>query len=115
MKLLTEAAIHQYQEQGYVAPVRVMSPDAAGALRDKLEAFEAVSGVLAGKWRHKSHLLFTWLDELIRHPRVLDAMEDVIGPDILCWGSSFFIKQPRNAGFVSWPICRRVRWRFMRR
>jgi ectoine hydroxylase-related dioxygenase (phytanoyl-CoA dioxygenase family) len=74
----------------------------ADALRGKLEAFEAGAGILEGKLRHKSHLLFTWLNDLVRHPRILDAVEDAIGPNILCWGSSFFIKEPRNPGFVSW-------------
>jgi hypothetical protein len=102
MKMLTEAAIRQYQEQGYYAPIPVMSRQDATALRASLEAFEGANGTLAGLLRHKSHLLFTWLNDLIRHPRILDAIEDVIGPNILCWGSSFFIKEPRNPGFVSW-------------
>ncbi|MEA2741698.1 MAG: hypothetical protein QOG25_69 [Acetobacteraceae bacterium] len=102
MKLLTEQAIRQYHEQGYYAPVPVMPRAEAEALRGKLEAFEANAGILAGKLRHKSHLLFTWLNDLVRHPRILDAVEDVIGPNILCWGSSFFIKEPHNPGFVSW-------------
>jgi non-haem Fe2+, alpha-ketoglutarate-dependent halogenase len=102
MKMLTQAALHQYQEQGYYAPVRVMPRAEAEVLRQKLEDFEAGAGILAGKLRHKSHLLFTWLNELVRHPLILDAVEDVIGPNILCWGSSFFIKEPQNPAFVSW-------------
>ncbi len=102
MKALTRAAIRQYQDEGYYAPVRVMSRAEAGAVRARLEAFEADAGILAGKLRHKSHLLFTWLNDLIRHPGILDAVEDLIGPNILCWGSSFFIKEPRNPAFVSW-------------
>jgi non-haem Fe2+, alpha-ketoglutarate-dependent halogenase len=102
MKMLTADAVRQYHEQGYYSPVRVMPRGEAEALRGKLETFEAGAGVLAGKLRHKSHLLFTWLNELIRHPRILDAVEDVLGPNILCWGSSFFIKEPRNPAFVSW-------------
>jgi len=102
MKALTEAAIRQYQEQGYYAPIRVMPRLQADALRARLEQFEAGAGAMAGKVRQKSHLLFTWLNDLVRHPRILDAVEDVIGPNILCWGSSFFIKEPRNPGFVSW-------------
>ena len=102
MKLLSEAAVRQYREQGYYAPVPVLSQAEAGALRRALEAHEAGAGILAGPLRHKSHLLFTWLADLVRHPRILDAVEDVIGPNILCWGSSFFIKEPRNPGFVSW-------------
>ncbi len=102
MKSLTEAAVRQYQEQGYLSPIRVMSTDQAGTLRRQLEDFEAGAGVLSGKLRQKSHLLFTWLNDLIRQDAILDAVEDVIGPDILCWGSSFFIKETRNPGFVSW-------------
>ncbi|HVZ09081.1 phytanoyl-CoA dioxygenase family protein [Rhodopila sp.] len=102
MKLLSEAAVRQYREQGFYAPVPVLSAAEAGALRRALEGHEAEAGILAGPLRHKSHLLFTWLADLVRHPRILDAVEDVIGPNILCWGSSFFIKEPRNPGFVSW-------------
>lgn len=102
MKLLTQEAVEQYNREGWYAPVSVLSPSEASAIRGKLEAFEAEAGGLKGPLRHKSHLLFTWLDELIRQPRILDAVEDVIGPNILCWGSSFFIKEPRNPGFVSW-------------
>jgi non-haem Fe2+, alpha-ketoglutarate-dependent halogenase len=102
MKLLSESAVRQYQEQGYYAPVRVMSREDAVALRQALETYESDTGNLAGPLRHKSHLLFTWLNDLVRHPRILDAVEDIIGPNILCWGSSFFIKEPRNPGFVSW-------------
>ena len=102
MKTLADAALRQYRESGCYAPVPVLSSAEAARLRDQLESFEATAGILAGKLRHKSHLLFTWLNDLIRHPRILDAVEDVIGPDILCWGSSFFIKEPRNPSFVSW-------------
>ncbi len=52
--------------------------------------------------RHKAHLLFTWANALARHPAILDAVEDVIGPDILCWSSTFFIKEARSPSFVSW-------------
>jgi non-haem Fe2+, alpha-ketoglutarate-dependent halogenase len=102
MKSLSEAAARHYHEQGYVAPVPALTRAEAADLRRMLQAYEAGAGVLAGPLRHKSHLLFTWLNELIRHPRILDAVEDIIGPDILCWGSSFFIKEQRNPGYVSW-------------
>jgi len=102
MKSLTPEIVRQYNERGYFAPISVMSSVDAAAIRGQLEAYEAEHGVLRGEMRHKSHLLFTWLDALIRHPAILDAVEDVIGPDILCWGSSFFIKEARNPAFVSW-------------
>src|SRR5215831_19553380 len=102
-KMLTPAQIAQYEEQGYLAPIRVMEETEALALRNKLEEIEAsMGGPLRGDLRHKTHLLFPFLAELVRHPRILDAIEDVLGPDILCWSSNFFIKEARSPGFVSW-------------
>ena len=102
MKLLTGELVKRYRDTGYLAPVRVLSTSEAANARARLEAFEADNGLLAGKLRQKSHLLFTWLNDLIRHERILDAVEDIIGPDILCWGTSFFIKEPHNPAYVSW-------------
>jgi non-haem Fe2+, alpha-ketoglutarate-dependent halogenase len=102
-KLLTEQAVRHYREQGYFAPVPILSADEAQAFRVKLEAYEAKSGEpLKAEMKHKPHLLFRWAAELVRHPRLLDAIEDVIGPDILCWSSTFFAKEARDPGFVSW-------------
>jgi non-heme Fe2+,alpha-ketoglutarate-dependent halogenase len=102
MKRLTDELVERYRETGYLAPIRVLSTSEAANIRAKLEAFESGNGPLAGNLRQKSHLLFTWLNELIRHERILDAVEDIIGPDILCWGTSFFIKEPCNPAYVSW-------------
>src|SRR5271156_4608964 len=95
-------AVRQFNDQGYYAPIRALTCEEAGNLRSRLEAFEASNNGLTGGLRNKPHLLFTWLDELVRHPGVLDAVGQMIGPDILVWGSSFFIKEPRNPSFVSW-------------
>jgi len=102
MKSLSEAAIRQYRDLGYYAPVPVLSRAEAAGLRARLEAFEGSGEGMRGAVRQKPHLLFTWLNDLIRHPKILDAVEDVIGPDILCWGTSFFIKERRNPSYVSW-------------
>jgi len=102
VKVLTEDAAQRYRDEGYLAPLRALSTVDAASIRAKLETFESGAGLLAGKLRQKSHLLFTWLNDLIRHPGILDAVEDIIGPDILCWGTSFFIKEPHNPAFVSW-------------
>jgi non-haem Fe2+, alpha-ketoglutarate-dependent halogenase len=102
-KLLSQAQIERFHEDGFLAPIRVMSEADALKYRRRLEGFEAsTGGPLAGDLRHKSHLLFTWLADLIRHPRILDAVEDLYGPDLLCWSSSFFIKEQESPAFVSW-------------
>jgi non-haem Fe2+, alpha-ketoglutarate-dependent halogenase len=101
--MLSPAQIAQYHEQGFISPIRVMSAAAAAEYRSRLEAYEASSGgPLGGDLRHKSHLLFTWLAELVRHDKILDAVEDLHGPDLLCWTTNFFIKEKANPAFVSW-------------
>jgi ectoine hydroxylase-related dioxygenase (phytanoyl-CoA dioxygenase family) len=52
--------------------------------------------------RFKSHLLFKWLNDLIRNPIILDAVEDLIGPNILVWSTDWWIKEAHSQSFVSW-------------
>jgi len=102
-KFLSEAQIARYRDEGYLAPIRIMDEAAALALRAELEAVEArMGGPLRGDLRHKSHLLFPFLADLVRHKLLLDAIEDVLGPDLLCWTTNFFIKEATNPAFVSW-------------
>ncbi len=102
-KCLSEDAITQYHIEGYFFPIPLLSESEVAKVREQLEAFEAGQGhPLEGGQRSHTHLLFPWLDDLIRHPRILDAVEDLIGPDILCWGSIFWTKEARSASFVSW-------------
>ena len=102
-KLLSAEQIAAYERDGYLAPIRVMSEDAAAALRAELEAAEAASGgPFTGALRFKPHLLYTFLDALVRNDSVLDGVEDVLGPDILCWGSSFFTKEAHDPAYVTW-------------
>jgi ectoine hydroxylase-related dioxygenase (phytanoyl-CoA dioxygenase family) len=100
---LTEAAAADYARNGYQFPIRVFTPDAAAGLLARLRATEEkVGGKLAGRMNQKPHLLFPWIHEVVTNPAVLDAVESVIGPDILCWGSQFFMKDAGDPAFVSW-------------
>lgn len=102
-KSLTPAQIAAYARDGYLAPVKVMDEGEARKLRAALETIEAgMGGPLRGDIRHKAHLLFPFLADLIRHPAILDAIEDLLGPDILCWNTNFFIKEADTPSFVSW-------------
>ncbi len=100
---LSEQQVAQYRKEGYVYPVPVMPAAEAAGLRRKLEAFEAKQGGrLEPAQRSRAFLLFKWLDDLIRDPRVLDPIEQLIGPDILCWSTIFWIKEAGSKSFVSW-------------
>ena len=74
----------------------------AAALFRRLADHEAEHGPLPPKMRQKVHLLFTGFADLVRNEAVLDAVEDIIGPDILVWGTSLFIKDAGDSAFVSW-------------
>jgi non-haem Fe2+, alpha-ketoglutarate-dependent halogenase len=101
--VLTPAQIAQYERDGCVFPIRALSAAEALALRRKLEAFEAeAGGPLRGDLRHKSHLLFAWLGDLVRESRIVDAIADLYGGDLLCWTTNFFIKEANTPSFVSW-------------
>jgi non-heme Fe2+,alpha-ketoglutarate-dependent halogenase len=99
---LAENAALQYHRDGYLSPIRVFAPQEALGYRARLEAIEASGRLPAGALRSKCHLLLTWVDEIVRHAKVLDAVEAIVGPNILVWGTSFFIKEPHNNSFVSW-------------
>ena len=102
-KVLSATDVANYRRDGFHFPVSVLSTAEARSYRDRLEANErTLGGPLSGNMRQKPHLLFTWANELARHLKILDAIEDVIGPDILCWSTTFFTKEAHSPSFVSW-------------
>ena len=103
LKRLSKAALEAYQKDGYYFPVPALSSSEVAQARKCLEEHEAKTGEpLQGNFRHKAHLLFTWVDALVHHPKIVDAAEDVLGPNILCRTTNFFIKEANSPGFVSW-------------
>ena len=102
-KRLSVEQIEDYRRDGFCSPVDVMSPLEAAQFRDRLETAERrYPEALGPTARNNAHLAFTFLDEIVHHPSILDAVEDLIGPDILCWSTVLFIKEPTSKGYVSW-------------
>ena len=102
-KVLTEVAIEQYHREGYFFPIRILDDEGVAANRRRLEEFESRQGKpVEGAQRSKSHLLFKWVDDLMRNSKLLDAVEDLIGGDILCWNTIFWIKEAGSQSYVSW-------------
>jgi non-haem Fe2+, alpha-ketoglutarate-dependent halogenase len=100
---LGEDFLNTYRERGFLFPLPALADSEATSLRTKLEELEAQhGGKLPPYINRKPHLLLTWLNELIRDPRILDPVEKILGPDILCWGSGFFIKNPHDRARVTW-------------
>jgi len=102
-KHLTAAQLSQFRREGYAFPLRAVSPGEAADYRARIEAYEAQVGHDANRTlKIKGNLAFPWLMELGRHPRILDAVEDLIGPNILLFGASIFAKNGRDPRYVSW-------------
>jgi non-heme Fe2+,alpha-ketoglutarate-dependent halogenase len=102
-KRLTEAQIRQYQGDGYVHPVAALSNDEVRDARAAIEAFEAKTGKpFDYPEKSKSYLLFDWADRMVRHPAILDAVEDLIGPDILVYHTTMWIKDPNTPQYILW-------------
>lgn len=102
-KVLTTTQIEQYHERGFVDCVDVMSEDEAHSYLLKLEKAERDhSEHINAEKRNNAHLCFTFLDELAFHPRIIGAVEDLLGPDLALWASVLFIKEPSSPHFVSW-------------
>ena len=102
-KRLTDKVIQQFHDRGYYLPLDVASVEEIQEMRRQLEAFEAKSGsALRGTNRFKNHLLFKWLSDLIRSPKILDAIEGLIGPNLLVWSTDWWIKEAQSSKFVSW-------------
>jgi ectoine hydroxylase-related dioxygenase (phytanoyl-CoA dioxygenase family) len=101
-KLLPPREIARFETDGYTGPVRVL--DEAEAARHRA-AYESVERRYPGdlkKMKTKAHLLCPWVDEIARHPRVLDAFEDLIGPDILCYSMAFRVKANDGRTHAGW-------------
>jgi len=102
-KFLTKEQIVQYHDQGFISPVRVMSKQEALKVKQELEDVEAkFPKEINSESRNNLHLSFAFLDALAHNKIIVDAMEDLIGPDIALWASVMFIKEPSSKQYVSW-------------
>ena len=102
-KVLTKMQIKQYHDEGFVFPIRIMSKDEALAIAAKIEKAEKLyPEEMHAENRNNLHLSFSFLDRLVHNKVVVDAMEDLLGPDLALWATVMFIKEPSSEHYVSW-------------
>ncbi len=107
-KKLSDDQVHRYARDGFLSPLPALTPDEAAKCRAKLDAFErAIGGRITDdttdhRYRSRTHVLLAWVHALVRHPAILDAVEDLIGPDILVFTCTWFIKEPESAAIAAW-------------
>jgi phytanoyl-CoA dioxygenase PhyH len=102
-KHLTADEIARYRRDGFLSPVRMLSDSDAAAARRELESLEAgMGGSLRGLARTKLYLRYPFAYRLATDPTFLDAVEDLIGPDILLYQNTVWAKNAGEDSFVSW-------------
>lgn len=103
---LNQAAISQFRRDGFHYPNAGIGAVRAQAARADLEAYEAASGgrltALSPSSRYKLHVKLPWAYAIASDPAILDAIESLIGPDILIFTSTMFIKEPQTDAVTLW-------------
>ncbi len=106
MKALTQEQVDSYRYNGFLYPVPALAADEVATCLAGLARLESDLGCPVAdadvKWRSHGYAHSPWFNDLVRHPRILDAIEDVIGPNILVWTSTFFIKEPNSPTYAAW-------------
>jgi hypothetical protein len=102
-KSLTSTQSAAYNDNGILLPLPVLTPQEIHRYREAFLDFEnRLGGHPKATELSQTHLHFAWAYELATHPAVLDAVEAVLGPDILVWTSNVFPKRARDPGYISW-------------
>src|SRR5262245_39732855 len=100
---LTQAQVEHFRREGYAFPFDAIPAAEAASYVAKLDSYDAILGEEAQKQlKIKAHVAAPWIVGLARNKNILDAVESLIGPDILLFGTSMFSKKARDARFVSW-------------
>ena len=102
MTALTVEQLNNYKKKGYISPVNALSSSEAKEIRDEIEKIEKKwPGALEGLNRNYIHLLSPIFNKVCLNKNILDAVESIIGQNILICGTTLFIKNPNEKGFVS--------------
>ena len=99
-KALNAEQLDSYKQEGFFYPIRIFDEKKALEHRHRLELIEKEFGPM--HYRTKPYLLMTSANEIARDCNILDAVESIIGSDILLWDSAYVIKEPKTKKFVSW-------------
>ena len=103
MAYLSSNQLKQYKDDGFVSPINIFSKEKAKEIRNEIEIIEKkIPEELEKSGRYNAHLISPLLDEVTHSPKILDAVQSLIGEDILVCGTTLFIKNPNEKGFVSY-------------
>ena len=103
MTYLNSNQLKQYNEEGYVAPLDILTTEEALEARNEIELIEKkMPNEIDKSGRYNVHLISPKLDAIVHNSKILDAVESIIGKNILVCSTTLFIKDPKQEGFVSY-------------
>ena len=103
MSALTVKQLKDYKDHGYVTPIDVLSLEEAEEIKKEIKYIEKKwPGELIGLGRNNVHYISPVFNKVCHNSKILDAVESIIGKDILIGGTTLFIKDPGDKRFVSW-------------
>lgn len=99
-----------FEDKGYFFPIAVFGAREAEVLREayldyvshKKEELTTLAPREHYRVLSETHTFLPWAYAIASNPIVLDAVEQLIGPDILIWSSRWFSKMPGDKTYVSW-------------
>ena len=84
-------------------PINILSEKEATSFHEELQSIESKYGSdLTGLGRNNTHQVIPFIDQLAHNPKILDVVQSILGQNILVAGTTLFIKEPEQAGFISW-------------
>jgi len=104
---LTKDQMEAYWRDGFLYPISVLTGEEVRSARDALEGIEKewleadLPHPLNTYKRINAHVVMPFVADLARHRKVLDAVEGVLGSDILIYSAEFFVKEPKTTSIVS--------------
>ena len=101
--LLSNQQIENYQNNGYLTGLEISDSEEVKTFRkefDELEVKEGIEKCQIGLVDY--HLKHEFIWKIANHPKILDCIEQLIGPDILLLATHFFCKYGPNDKFVAW-------------
>jgi non-heme Fe2+,alpha-ketoglutarate-dependent halogenase len=100
--MLSRRQLAQYERDGIVFPIKVLSDDEVSFFRGALDALVDSCEEGSVKRLDRLHLFFAWARRLVNHEAVLDSVEDILGGDILVYGTLVLYKPPQDSSYASW-------------
>ncbi|MEM6413343.1 MAG: phytanoyl-CoA dioxygenase family protein [Pseudomonadota bacterium] len=112
--MLTDDQVTFFRKNGFLSPLRIIEKNDAVSLRELyhttietdlrakviedgnvgLEDFEDVAD--------DPHLYFKWVADLVFNPKLVNAVQALLGPNVVIWETRFFTKKAQTPDFISW-------------